>query len=204
MLLLLDNCEHVIDAAAGLAAALISGTPGIDILATSREPLEVRGERVYRLGPLSNSPEPSPGLTAKEAAAFPAVQLFVERVTAIVEDFALTDANAALVVAICRRLDGLPLAIEFAAPRVEVLGVEALAACLGDSLRLLGGRCRGAMPLAWDHASRHRLELRSAQPGRTTVSARSAFSRAAFPELSQRLRPLPWTQRHQAMMRSTA
>ena len=123
MLLLLDNCEHVIDAAAGLAAALISGAPGIDILATSREPLGVPGERVYRLGPL-NSPEPSPGLTAKEAAAFPAVQLFVERVTAIVEDFALTDANARLVVAICRRLDGLPLAIEFAAPRVEVLGVE--------------------------------------------------------------------------------
>jgi predicted ATPase/DNA-binding winged helix-turn-helix (wHTH) protein len=145
MLLLLDNCEHVLDTAAGLAAALISGAPGIDILATSREPLGVRGERVYRLGPL-NSPEPSPGLTAKEATAFPAVQLFVERVTAIVEDFTLTDANARLVVAICRRLDGLPLAIEFAAPRVEVLGVEALAARLDDSLRLLGGQRRGAMP----------------------------------------------------------
>ena len=145
MLLLLDNCEHVIDAAAGLAAALISGAPGIDILATSREPLGVRGERVYRLGPL-NSPEPSPGLTANEAAAFPAVQLFVERVTAMVEDFTLTDANARLVVAICRRLDGLPLAIEFAAPRVEVLGVEALAAGLDDSLRLLGAQRRAAMP----------------------------------------------------------
>jgi predicted ATPase/DNA-binding winged helix-turn-helix (wHTH) protein len=145
MLLLLDNCEHVIDAAAGLAAALISGASGIDILATSREPLGVQGERVHRLGPLS-SPEPSPGLTAKEAAAFPAVQLFVERVTAIVEDFTLTDANTRLVVAICRRLDGLPLAIEFAAPRVEVLGVEALAERLNDSLRLLGGQRRAAMP----------------------------------------------------------
>jgi predicted ATPase/DNA-binding winged helix-turn-helix (wHTH) protein len=145
MLLLLDNCEHVIDAAAGLAAALISGAPGIDILATSREPLGVRGERVHRLGPL-NSPEASSGLTAKEAAAFPAVQLFVERVTAIVKDFTLTDANARLVVAICRRLDGLPLAIEFAAPRVEVLGVEALAARLDDSLRLLGGQRRAALP----------------------------------------------------------
>ena len=103
------------------------------------------GEREYRLGPLS-SPEPSPGLTAAEAAAFPAVQLFVERVTAIVEDFALTDANAPLVVAICRRLDGLPLAIEFAAPRVEVLGVEGLAARLDDSLRLLGAQRRAAMP----------------------------------------------------------
>ena len=143
---LLDNCEHVIDAAAGLAEAVLSGTSGVNILATSREPLGVPGERVHRLGPL-NSPEPSPGLTATEAAAFPAVQLFVERVTAIVEDFALTDANAPLVVAICRRLDGLPLAIEFAAPRVEVLGVEGLAARLDDSLRrLLGAQRRAAMP----------------------------------------------------------
>ena len=133
MLLLVDNCEHVIDAAAGLAVALISGAPGIDILATSREPLGVPGERVYRLGPL-NSPEPSPGLTAKEAAAFPAVQLFVERITASVEDFTLTDVNARLVVEICQRLDGLPLAIEFAAPRVEVLGIQGLAARLRTHL----------------------------------------------------------------------
>ncbi|MEA2741439.1 MAG: hypothetical protein QOH05_4746, partial [Acetobacteraceae bacterium] len=104
------------------------------------------GERVHRLGPL-HGPGPSPGLTAAEAAAFPAVQLFVERVTAIVEDFALTDANAALVVAICRRLDGLPLAIEFAAPRVEALGVEGLAARLDDNLRRLSGvQRRGALP----------------------------------------------------------
>ena len=146
MLLLLDNCEHVIDTAAGLVAALLSGTSGVNILATSREPLAVPGERVHRLGPL-NSPEPSPGLTATEAAAFPAVQLFVERVSAIVEDFALTDANAALIVAICRRLDGLPLAIELAAPHVEVLGLEGLAARLDDTLRRLSGaRRRAAMP----------------------------------------------------------
>jgi predicted ATPase/DNA-binding winged helix-turn-helix (wHTH) protein len=146
VLLLLDNCEHVIDAVAGLAAALLSGTPGVNILATSREPLGVPNERVHRLGPLS-SPEPTPGLTATDAAASPAVRLFVERVTAIVEDFALTDANAALVVAICRRLDGLPLAIEFAAPRVEVLGIDGLAARLDDSLpRLSGTRRRTAVP----------------------------------------------------------
>jgi predicted ATPase/DNA-binding winged helix-turn-helix (wHTH) protein len=145
MLLLLDNCEHVIDAAAGLAAAVLSGVPRVDILATSREPLGVAGEREHRLGPLS-SPEPSSGLTAAEAAAFPAVQLFVERVTGIVEDFALTDANAQPVVEICRRLDGLPLAIEFAAPRVEVLGVEGLAAGLNDSLPLLTARRRTSMP----------------------------------------------------------
>src|SRR5882757_2922527 len=145
MLLLLDNCEHVLDAAAGLAAAILSGAPGVTILATSREPLGVPGERVHRLGPLS-SPEPSSGLTATKAAAFPAVQLFVERVAAIVEDFALTDANARLVVAICRKLDCLPLAIEFAAPRVEVLGVEGLAAGLDDSLPLLTARRRTSMP----------------------------------------------------------
>ena len=197
MLLLLDNCEHVIDAAAGLAAAVLSGTSGVNILATSREPLGVPGERVHRLGPLS-SPEPSPGLTAAEAAAFPAVQLFVERVTAIVEDFALTDANAPLVVAICRRLDGLPLAIEFAAPRVEVLGVEGLAARLDDSLRGCWERsaeqpCRGTGP------------CRPSSTGATVCSARtsndssalSAYSRAALP--SRRPRPLPWMPQQQAL-----
>src|SRR6266403_920218 len=145
MLLLLDNCEHVIEAAAGLAAAVLSGVPGVNILATSREPLGVAGEREHRLGPLG-SPPSSSGLTAAEAAAFPAVQLFVERVTAIVEDFALTDANAQSAAEICQRLDGLPLAIEFAAPRVEVLGVEGLAAGLNHSLPLLTARRRTTMP----------------------------------------------------------
>ena len=145
MLLLLDSCEHVIDAAASFAAAALAGAPGVKILATSREPLGVAGERGYRLGPLG-SPQPSSRLTAAEAAAFPAVQLFVERVPAVVEDFVLTEANAPLVAEICRRLDGLPLAIEFAAPRAEVLGVEGLAARLDDSLSLLGAGRRTSMP----------------------------------------------------------
>jgi predicted ATPase/DNA-binding winged helix-turn-helix (wHTH) protein len=145
VLLLLDNCEHVIEAVASLATAVLSGAPGVSILATSREPLGVTGEYEYRIAPLS-SPQPSSRLTVAEAEAFPAVQLFVERVTAMVEDFALSDENAALVGDICRRLDGLPLAIEFAAPRVEVLGVEGLAARLDDSLQLLGTRRRTAMP----------------------------------------------------------
>jgi predicted ATPase/DNA-binding winged helix-turn-helix (wHTH) protein len=144
MLLLLDNCEHVIETTASLAAAVISGAPGVNILATSREPLGVAGESDYRLGPLG-SPQPS-RLTAAEAEIFPAVQLFVERATAVVEDFALTDGNAPLVAEICRRLDGLPLAIEFAAPRVEVLGVEGLAARLDDSLTLLRARRRAGFP----------------------------------------------------------
>ncbi|MEA2808857.1 MAG: hypothetical protein QOJ17_2998 [Rhodospirillaceae bacterium] len=145
MVLVLDSCEHVIDAVASLEAAVLGGAPGVCILATSREPLGIAGEGEYRLGPLG-SPLQSAGLTAAEAASFPAVQLFVERVTAIVEDFALTDANAPAVAEICRRLDGLPLAIEFAAPRVEVLGVEGLAARLDDSLQLLGRRRRAATP----------------------------------------------------------
>jgi len=145
MLLLLDNCEHVIDAAANLAETILGDAPGVNILATSREPLGAAAERGYRLRPLGG-PQPSSGLTAVEAAAFPAVQLFVERVSAVVEDFALTDANAPLIGEICRRLDGLPLAIEFAAPRVEVLGIEGVAAHLDDRLPALGARRRTAMP----------------------------------------------------------
>jgi predicted ATPase/DNA-binding winged helix-turn-helix (wHTH) protein len=144
MLLVLDNCEPVIDAAASLAVAILGQAPAVSILATSREPLRVAGEREYRLGPLS-SPQPSSNLTAADASAFPAVQLFVERVSAITEDFALTDGNAPLVAKICRRLDGLPLAIEFAAPRAAVLGVEGLAAWLDDGLPLLEARRRTAI-----------------------------------------------------------
>src|SRR5216683_1391166 len=132
-------------AAASLAEVVLRGVPGVNILATSREPLGVAGERECHLGPLS-CPPPSPKLTAAEATVFPAVQLFVERVTAIVEDFALTDANTPPVVEICRKLDGLPLAIEFAASRVAVLGVEGLAARLDDRLPLLGARRRTATP----------------------------------------------------------
>jgi predicted ATPase len=86
MLLLLDDCEAVVDAVASLASAVLGGAPSVSILATSREPLGVVGEGEYRLGPLG-SPQPSDGLTARKAAAFPALQLFVERVVAIVEDF---------------------------------------------------------------------------------------------------------------------
>jgi predicted ATPase/DNA-binding winged helix-turn-helix (wHTH) protein len=145
MLLVLDTCEHVIDAAVSLAVAVLSGAPGVTILATSPEPLGVAGEHEYRLGPL-RGPPPSSELSAADAAAFPAVKLFVERAAAIVEDFALTDANASLVAEICRRLDGLPLAIEFAAPRLEVLGLEGVAAHLDDSLPALAARRRTALP----------------------------------------------------------
>jgi predicted ATPase/DNA-binding winged helix-turn-helix (wHTH) protein len=145
ILLLLDNCEHVIDAVVKLAAAVLGGAPGVGILATSREPLGVEGEHVHRLRPLS-SPQSDVRPTAVEAAPFPAIQLFVERATAVVEDFALTDANAPLVAEICQRLDGLPLAIEFAAPRVGVFGIERLAADLGSSLPQLSAYRRASPP----------------------------------------------------------
>jgi len=145
MLLVLDNCEHVIEASAGLAAIFLRNTPGISILATSREPLEVAGEREYRLRPLAN-PSPSPALTAADALSFPAVQLFLERVSTVIDDFALADAEAPLVVEICRRLGGLPLAIELAAARVEILGIQGLAANLDNSLQLLRARYRTTIP----------------------------------------------------------
>jgi predicted ATPase/DNA-binding winged helix-turn-helix (wHTH) protein len=167
LLLVFDTCEHVLDAAAGLASALLSSAPHVHVLATSREPLHVAGEGEYRLGPLSN-PQRSTGLTAAEASAFPAVQLFVERVAAIVEDFALTDANAQPVVEICRKLDGLPLAIEFAAARVAALGVEGVVARLDDSLPLLRARARTETPrhrtmravIHWSYALLSREERR--------------------------------------------
>jgi predicted ATPase/DNA-binding winged helix-turn-helix (wHTH) protein len=141
MLLLMDNCEHVIDAVADLAAAILSGAPDVRILATSRERLGIAGEREFRLNPLE-SPEPASPRTTPEMAMFPAVRLFVDRVSAILEDFSLTEANAPWVAEICRKLDGLPLAIEFAAPCVAALGVQGLAERLVDSLPLLTARRR--------------------------------------------------------------
>jgi len=145
MLLILDNCEHLIEAVAELAEMLLRGAPGIFILATSREPLGIAGEREHRLRPLA-IPPPSPSLSAAEAMTYPAVQLFVERVSALIDDFTLSDADAPFAAEICRRVDGLPLAIEFAAARVEVLGIGTLAANLSESLQLLAGRRRGALP----------------------------------------------------------
>ena len=136
MLLVLDNCEHVIGAAATLAAAILRGSRGVQIVATSREPLCVEGERVHRLSALE-SPPASGRLSAAEALRFPAVQLFVERASASMNEFELSDADAASAGDICRKLDGIPLAIEFAAARSHAFGVRGVAARLDDRLRLL-------------------------------------------------------------------
>ncbi|WP_343715539.1 winged helix-turn-helix domain-containing protein, partial [Inquilinus sp.] len=139
LLILLDNCEHVIGAAAAVAERLIAGAPGVHVLATSREPLRLREEHVHRLPPLTSPPGRSDP-TAAEALSFPAVQLFVERATASREDFAFGDAEAPVVAEICRRLDGIALAIELAAARVDAFGIRELSALLDDGFRL---RSRG-------------------------------------------------------------
>lgn len=145
MLLVLDSCEHVIDAAAVLAEEIFNGAPRAHILATSREALRAGGERVQRLTPLE-IPSEAPGLTAKVAMTFSAVQLFVERASAALESFELSDAAAPIVAEICRRLDGNPLAIELAAGRVDTFGVRGVADRLDDRFRLLSHGHRTAQP----------------------------------------------------------
>ena len=145
LLLVLDNCEHVIESAANLAEQVFRNAPGVHILATSREPLRVTGERVHRLRPLESAPV-SAELTAAQALTFPGIQLFVDRAGAVSDEFVLTDADAPIVADICRRLDGIPLAIELAAGRVDAFGMRGLAEQLDDRFRLLTSGRRTAVP----------------------------------------------------------
>jgi len=144
LLLVLDNCEHLIDACAELVANLLAAAPGLRVLATTQEPLEVAGEQVFRVASLP-VPDPGSALTGAALDGFAAVQLFVERGRACKRDFALTDQNARAVVDICARLDGLPLAIELAAARLSALSPEAIAGRLDDRFRLLTGGPRTAL-----------------------------------------------------------
>ncbi len=146
MLLVFDSCEHVIEAAAALAEEVSVGAAGVHILATSREPLRAAGERVHRILPLE-SPAASAGLTAAEALTFSGVELFVERARAAnLDSFELREADAPPVAEICRRLDGIALAIELAAGRVATFGARELADRLDDRFRLLTGGRRTALP----------------------------------------------------------
>jgi predicted ATPase/class 3 adenylate cyclase len=148
-LLILDNCEHLIEACARLAEALLRGCPRLQILATSREALGVAGEVAWRVPSL---PIPSPGWTpaaAHDPAAligFDGIRLFVERARLVDPEFRVTGSNAAVLAQICWRLDGIPLAIELAAARVKMLPVERIAARLDDQFRLLAGGSRTALP----------------------------------------------------------
>ena len=149
LLLILDSCEHVLEAVSLLAEQILHGAPGVRLLATSREPLRAEGEWVHRLPALELPPEPAPGsgeppLTMAQAMEYPAVQLFAERVQASAAGLVLGDQEAPQIADICRRLDGIPLAIELAAARVELLGIRGLVARLDDCCYLLKGGRRTA------------------------------------------------------------
>ena len=144
LLLVLDNCEHVIAEARSVADAILRRAPEVRIIATTREALGVAGEAVYRLATLS---VPIGGaLGAEEALRYEAVALFVERARTADTRFALTDANAATVADICRRLDGIALAIELAAARIRMLSVTQLAEKLGERFRVLTGGSKTLLP----------------------------------------------------------
>jgi predicted ATPase len=136
MLIVLDNCEYVLDAIAHVAEKMLRGAPNLCVIATSREPLRAEGEWVRRLRPLE-IPPPGSQANAADARSFAAVELFVERACACDDTFVMQDADVPLVAKICRKLDGNPLAIELAAARIELFGLRGLAAGLEDRLHLL-------------------------------------------------------------------
>jgi len=170
LLLVVDNCEHLLGAAAQMMTTMMKAAPGLRLIATSREPLSVQGEHVVPVPPLTlpapEAAEPLARLRQNEA-----VMLFVERAAAAAGSFELTTSNQLAVVNLCRRLDGLPLAIELAAVRTRVLTVEQILERLGDRFSLLTGGGRGALPrhqtlrtaIEWSHdllASNERAVLR--------------------------------------------
>ena len=144
LMLVLDNCEHVVGAAATMADALLRANPATRVIATSREPLRVEGERVYPVPPLA---VPAQGrLNGEDLLSYGAVRLFVERARAAAPRFSPDARVAAAIGGICYRLDGIPFAIELAASRAATLGIEELAARLDDRFDLLTGGRRTALP----------------------------------------------------------
>lgn len=145
LLLILDNCEHVIEEARHLVAAILHECPEVRVLATSREGLNIAGEEIYRVPSLAIPPD-ADRATVQDASRYEAVQLFVDRALSVDKRFALTEENAAEIAEICTRLDGIPLAIELAAARVKVLAPRQLAQKLDERFRLLTGGDRSALP----------------------------------------------------------
>ena len=154
MLILLDNCEHLSQACAVFARQLLQVAPGVQVLATSREPLHVAGETTYALPALALPQPPAASMRSDEAKRFiehaiagsEAARLFIDRALAVQPSFAVTADNAAAISVICRRVDGIPLALELAAARVRALSVDMIAARLDDRFRLLTGGDRTALP----------------------------------------------------------
>lgn len=174
LLLVLDNCEHLLDACGVLADHLLRASSGLKILATSREGLGIAGERIYRVPSLS-LPGPE-AVRAEDVLSFEAPRLFAERAAFHRQEFTVTDENAAALGALCRRLDGIPLAIELAAARIRALTVEQIDARLDDRFRLLTGGSRSALPrqqtlralVDWSHSLLSDVE-------RTTLRRLSVF-----------------------------
>jgi non-specific serine/threonine protein kinase len=145
LLLALDNCEHLVAACAALAETLLHACPSLRILATSREALALAGETIRRVPSLA-VPPPDRSPTVEEVGGAEAAQLFVERAAAVLPTFAVTPVTAPLLAQLCRRLDGLPLALELAAARLRVLTLEQIVQRLDDRFRLLTGGSRTALP----------------------------------------------------------
>jgi predicted ATPase/class 3 adenylate cyclase len=147
VLLLVDNCEHIVEPAARAVATLLTGCPKLSVLASSRQALDVDGEQVYRLPSLDvpdqDEAEPLQAADAMESAA---ILLFVDRTAAVEKRFALTDVNASEIAAICRRLDGIPLAIELAASRMSMLSLTQLSKMLNERFRLLAQKKGDRLP----------------------------------------------------------
>ena len=191
ILLVLDNCEHVIDAAAAMAVALVVGGAHVRVLITSREPLRTTEEHVYRVPSLQVPAEDN--LDPDDVSRYEAVRLFDARARAAEPEYVADRRRRAAVAAICRRLDGIPLAIELAAARVAAFGVEGVAARLDDRFRLLTGGIRTALPrqqtlhatLDWSHellAESERVVLRrlAVFAGAFTLEAATAVAASAL------------------------
>ncbi|MBB6051618.1 adenylate/guanylate cyclase domain-containing protein [Armatimonas rosea] len=145
LLLVLDNCEHVLESVALLGDTLLRSCPSIRMLASSREALGISGESTYRIPSLS-LPQPSPHHTPESLSQFEAVRLFLERATTAKPDFLVTNENAPALASVCYRLDGIPLAIELAAARLRAMPIEQLEDRLDNRFRLLTGGSRTALP----------------------------------------------------------
>jgi predicted ATPase/DNA-binding SARP family transcriptional activator len=196
--LILDNCEHVIDAAAGLAARLLNDCTTVKVVATSREPLQIPGETLHVVAPLA---APRESDIPEVSTTYPAVRLFADRAAAVLPGFELNAANAEAVASICRNLDGMPLAIELATPWLRTLTPAQLAARLDDRFALLTAGSRTALPRhqtlravvdwSWDLLSeRERVLARrlAVFPGGATLTA---AERACAGQPGQEASPLP-------------
>lgn len=183
VLLVLDNCEHLVAAAADVAASLLQRCPRLRILCTSQTPLAIEGEHIRRVAPF-DLPDPADPTSAEAALRYDAVRLFAERASAVDGRFEITDDTAQSVVEICRRLDGIPLAIELAAARAPLLGLEPLLSRIADSLALLSDDRRDLpdrhrtlrAAIAWSYGllaepERHILQRLSVFSGGFTLAA---------------------------------